>query len=85
MTDAEKQYKAERAGGNYGAGTKELQARGPPWFQLIGTCAWAAACMAVHGGLCGTPPTHEAPRRAVCCYASRHVHTMRTTGRVAIV
>jgi tetratricopeptide (TPR) repeat protein len=27
MTEAEKQWKNERAGGNYGAGTKEIQAR----------------------------------------------------------
>lgn len=27
MTDAEKQWQAERAGGNYGAGTKEIQER----------------------------------------------------------
>ena len=27
LTEAEKQFKAERGGGNYGAGTKEMQVR----------------------------------------------------------
>ncbi len=32
LTEAEKQFKAERGGGNYGAGTKEMQVGGCGWW-----------------------------------------------------
>ena len=47
MTEAERQFKAERGGGNYGAGTKEMQVWAAVGLarHICGSVHWNAACM----------------------------------------